>query len=68
MPEPLEANAREALLPWSDPIGSRIVLGASVEEACVDPAALDRALRTFPGRGYAITYRWVHWLAGWLAG
>jgi hypothetical protein len=44
-------------MPWSDPIGSRIVLGASVAEACADPEALQVALRTFPGRQYAITYR-----------
>ena len=57
MPEPAEANEREALTPWADPIGSRIVLGAHVGEACADPAALQAALAAFPGRQYAITYR-----------
>lgn len=53
-----EANAREPLVPWADPIGQRVVLGARVADACADPAALEAALAAFPGRQYAITYRW----------
>ena len=52
-----ETNAREPLLPWTDPVGGRVVIGATVEDACTSPEELLQALSSFPGRSYAITYR-----------
>lgn len=52
-----EGNAREPLLPWADPAGARLVLGARVGDACGGPAALAEALHAFRGRQYALTYR-----------
>lgn len=52
-----ETNASEPLLPWTDPVGGRVVIGATVEDACTSPEDLSQALSTFPGRSYAITYR-----------
>lgn len=57
VPEIPEANSREPLLPWSDPAESRIVLGATVEEACRGPEELKSALELFKSRQYALTYR-----------
>lgn len=57
MPGLAEANEKEPLLPWSDPTANRIVLGATVEEACRSPAELKAALDLFRGRQYALTYR-----------
>ena len=57
VPGPEEANIKEPLLPWSDPTGGRIVLGATVAEACSNPAELQSALEAFKGRQYALTYR-----------
>jgi len=57
LPGPKECNAHEALLPWSDPIGRRVVLGAAVDAACAGPYDLVASLRRFPNRKYALTYR-----------
>ena len=57
LPGPAEANEKEPLLPWSDPTSGRIVLGATVEEACRSPSELKAALDAFKGKPYALTYR-----------
>jgi hypothetical protein len=57
MPGLVEGNAREPLMPWSDPHNGRVVLGATVEEACAGPGQLKEALSRFAGRQYALTYR-----------
>ncbi|EFN54059.1 hypothetical protein CHLNCDRAFT_8919, partial [Chlorella variabilis] len=57
VPETLEGNYREPLMPWSDPHNGRVVLGATVEEACAGPQQLHDALAAFSGRQYALTYR-----------
>eukprot|EP00887_Chlorella_sp_A99_P004989 scaffold4.g4989.t1 len=58
VPQPEEANREEPLLPWSDPHGRRVVLGATVAEACGGgPDQLAAALREWSGRRYALTYR-----------
>jgi hypothetical protein len=44
-------------MPWSDPHNGRVVLGATVEEACAGPQQLQEALLAFAGRQYALTYR-----------
>jgi Vitamin B6 photo-protection and homoeostasis len=58
VPAPPEANEKEPLLPWSDPNQKRIVLGATVEEACSNPLELKAALDSFGGgKNFALTYR-----------
>ncbi|KAL4524454.1 hypothetical protein Ndes2526B_g00459 [Nannochloris sp. 'desiccata'] len=57
VPAPPEANEKEPLLPWSDPNQKRIVLGATVEEACSNPLELKAALDAFGGKNFALTYR-----------
>lgn len=57
LPGPKESNAQEALLPWSDPIGRRVILGAPVAEACAGPDDLVASLQRFANRNYALTYR-----------
>ncbi|PSC70770.1 histidine-tRNA cytoplasmic isoform B [Micractinium conductrix] len=52
-----EGNFSEPIMPWSDPHNGRVVLGATVEEACPGPAQLHEALHSFSGRQYALTYR-----------
>jgi len=52
-----EANIKEALLPWNDPAFGKVVLGASVEEACASPASLDHALSLFPKSEHILHYR-----------
>lgn len=52
-----EANIREALLPWNDPAFGKVVLGASIEEACPSPASLDLALSQFPKSEHILHYR-----------
>ena len=52
-----EGNTREPLLPWSDPCYSRVVLGASVEEACESPEAFDRVVSLFSKSDYMLSYR-----------
>ena len=49
MPGTFEANSREPLMPWSDPHSGRVVLGATVEEACTGPRQLQEALASFAG-------------------
>lgn len=49
VPETLEGNYREPLMPWSDPHNGRVVLGATVEEACAGPQQLHDALAAFSG-------------------
>lgn len=44
-------------MPWSDPHHGRVVLGATVAEACPGPRQLGDALAAFSGRQYALTYR-----------
>lgn len=36
-------------MPWSDPHNGRVVLGATVEEACAGPGQLKEALSRFAG-------------------
>ena len=36
-------------MPWSDPHSGRVVLGATVEEACSGPRQLQDALASFAG-------------------
>mmetsp|Transcript_2721 Transcript_2721/g.6356 ORF Transcript_2721/g.6356 Transcript_2721/m.6356 type:complete len:561 (-) Transcript_2721:65-1747(-) len=58
MPEPVEANRKEPLLPWREQCGQgELRLGARVEEACTGPLQLATALKVFEGLPYAITYR-----------
>jgi hypothetical protein len=57
VPATQEANEKEPLLPWSDPNQKRIVLGATVEEACSNPLELKAALDAFKGKNFALTYR-----------
>lgn len=52
-----EGNAREPLLPWSDPCYSRVVLGASVQEACESPEAFADAAGLFAKSDYILSYR-----------
>lgn len=52
-----EGNAREPLLPWSDPCYSSVVLGASVEEACDSPEAFEHAISMFSKSDYVLSYR-----------
>ncbi|KAL4451307.1 hypothetical protein ABPG77_009379 [Micractinium sp. CCAP 211/92] len=52
-----EGNKQEPIMPWRDPHVGRVVLGATVEEACSGPQQLQEALGTFSGRQYALTYR-----------
>jgi hypothetical protein len=56
-----ECNLNEPLLPWISKNGhsSRIILGASVAEACHDsPEALERAIADSPSSSnYLVTYR-----------
>lgn len=49
MPGLPEGNYREPLMPWSDPHNGRVVLGATVEEACTGPHQLAGALEAFSG-------------------
>lgn len=51
VPGLVEGNAREPLMPWSDPHNGRVVLGATVEEACAGPGQLKEALGRFAGAG-----------------
>ena len=44
-----EGNFSEPIMPWSDPHNGRVVLGATVEEACPGPAQLHEALHSFSG-------------------
>jgi hypothetical protein len=57
VPATEEGNFREPLMPWSDPAGARLVLGAAVGDACATPAQLAAALERFRGRPFAVTYR-----------
>lgn len=52
-----EGNTREPLLPWSDPCYSRVVLGASVEEACTSPEAFEQLSSLFSKSDYILSYR-----------
>lgn len=56
LPSLKEGNAKEPLLPWADPTQGRIVLGATVAEACAGPEEFELALKTFQGRQYALIY------------
>lgn len=49
VPGLVEGNEREPLMPWSDPHNGRVVLGATVEEACAGPGQLKEALTRFAG-------------------
>lgn len=57
MPGPIEANHKEPLLPWNDPANSRIILGATIKDACASPQHLEQTLDMFKTKPYALTYR-----------
>jgi hypothetical protein len=56
-PDIEEANTHEPLLPWSDPCYSRVVLGASVKEACETPATFEESMQKFSKTDYLLSYR-----------
>ena len=49
VPGTVEGNQREPLMPWADPHRGRLVLGATVEEACGGPAMLRETLDLWGG-------------------
>lgn len=56
-PDITEANIKEALLPWGDPSFGRIVLGASVKEACPTPEDFEAARTLFSQSPHMLTFR-----------
>eukprot|EP00889_Picochlorum_renovo_P007361 jgi/Picre1/34391/NNA_001861.t1 len=52
-----DGNTNEPLLPWSDPSYSRVVLGATVKEACESPRCLEKASLKFSKTDYILNYR-----------
>ncbi|MEW5299951.1 MAG: hypothetical protein WDW36_002919 [Sanguina aurantia] len=52
-----EANTNEPLLPWGSYNQGRVVLGATVQEACKGPQELKDALAQYGDRQYMLTYR-----------
>lgn len=53
-------------MPWRDPHVGRVVLGATVEEACSGPQQLQEALGTFSGAG--CVWGVCVWGGGWVGG
>ncbi|KAL6769734.1 hypothetical protein ACKKBG_A40660 [Auxenochlorella protothecoides x Auxenochlorella symbiontica] len=59
-PTPADANANEVLLPRPDAPARRVVIGASVAQACAGQAELRAALGTLRSQRHALTWRPDH--------